>query len=170
MKHRLVMCGALVVMLGNSGIVNTSAANGWADGGPSGPAKKQSDPGYAETGRTSGTFRYYGRAEYRCRRFSFVCGYDRPARYGHYWSRHYRGHAHAPQQAEPSARLGRYIAGASPLQPVAGATQADPDNRQTAGGRETPAPERSGGFTRVRAPGSATRWVRSDTLDDARQD
>lgn len=101
--------------------------------------------------RTLGTYRYYGYAEYRCRKFSTVCGYYRPVYYARYWSTTYPIQKSGTTGRDAPAQLGRYRV-----------------NDIELGSRKTFSLERSGGFTRIDAPGNATRWVLTSMLNEAK--
>jgi len=163
MKRKLVIPVLIALTVGGSGVLDGAIADGRHGGKLEGLRENQLRLEKIGVAKTLGTFRYYGRREYRCRRFSTVCYHYRPVYYGHYWSTEYRINDYWSARPRPLARPGRYHVG-SPSVISGTVTESGKVGEPIPGAHKDVVLEQSGGFVRIVAPGHATHWVRADTL------
>lgn len=108
---------------------------------------------------------FYGRTYYRCRRFSFHCGFTRGRL-------RYRSTVVFRRAAQPGIPGLQAVLEVGPdLRPVRSTVAVVPaPGRKAFGGRhiynglEVRVLEYSGGFARISAPSQVTRWVRADAV------
>lgn len=163
MSRKLVVPGLIVLTVGGFGFLDGASADGRQGVKPEGLRESRLRLEQITVAKTLGTYRYYGRREYRCRRFSTVCYHYRPVYYGHYWSTEYRLNDYWFARARPPARLGRYHVGSPSVVPGAVIEQGKV-GEPVPGAHKGVILEQSGGFVRIMAPRNATHWVRADTL------
>lgn len=167
MGRRTIILSVVVLALGNSSSADRVAARDWHRKSVAMQVDDKRQHEMTEFTRTLGTYRYYGYREYRCRKFSSVCGYYRPVYYGHYWSIQHRIRNAEVIRPNPPARLGYYRHGVAMADAGPGANSGTSDGYLPAS-QTTAAPAYFGAFTRIKAPGRATRWVHADALTETK--
>lgn len=165
------MLGAAVLITGLVGLAAYAAAGGPGPGYP--VSERWIEPGVGSA-RGAGTiwrYRSYGRPGYGCWRFGYPCAY----RWLGTGERHYRRVRYfspprsgpraniASRRDRPRIRTGRHRAGYKEI--TMGPTRkTGAFGRRIYDGRTVTVVQPSGEFTRIAAPGRATRWVRTEAL------
>ena len=167
MGRRTILLSVVVFALGSSNSAERAAARDWLRQNVATLVDGERQHEKAEITKTLGTYRYYGYREYRCRKFSSVCGYYRPVYYGRYWSIQYQVRNAEVTRTNPPARLGYYRLGVAMADAEPGANSGTSDGYLPAS-QTTAAPVHFGAFTRIKAPGRATRWVQDDALTETK--
>lgn len=171
MTFKRPVLGAAVLITGLAGLADYAAAGGPGPGYPVSERWIEPGVGSARGANTIWRYRSYGRPGYGCWYFGYPCAY----RWFGTGERHYRRVRYfSPPRSGPRANIvswrdtprvrpGRHGAGYKEITvgPAPGAGAAD---RRIYDGRTVTVLQPSGEFTRIAAPGQATRWVRSEAL------